>query len=170
MISIIAGFLLVSSSFAQLNPIQNLDLDHWYIYPNNYFILSWEEPDPSEDTLMGYNVYRENDLYCFTSELSLYHTPGASNCGEDFLIYGGGISFDIHVTAVYNSTLEESDYFETVHCDGFLIGINYNTQGAQVWICGRVSVVFSFARPYPRLRSQNNDFFLANSTCRLAGP
>ena len=120
----IAAVLLAMNSFGQLNPVNNLDWEHWYIMPNNYFILSWDEPEPSEDTLIGYNVYRENDLYCFTTDLSLYHTAGASNCEEDFVVYQGGMSFHAHVTAVYNSTLEESGYTETVYCVGLLIGID----------------------------------------------
>ncbi len=126
MVFTLASVLLALNGFAQLNPVNNLEWDHWYVMPNNYFILSWDEPDPSEDTLMGYHVYRENDLYCFTTELSLYHTPSASNCGEDFVAFGWGTGFSIHVTALYNSTLEESGYTETVYCEGFLIGIDTN--------------------------------------------
>ena len=40
------------------------------------------------------------------------------------MVYQGGMSFHAHVTAVYNSTLEESGYTETVYCVGLLIGID----------------------------------------------
>ncbi len=117
------AFCAISLSFAQLNPVNNLEWDHWYVMPNNYFILSWDLPDPSSDTLVGFNVYREDQVYCFITETSLYHTEYASNCGEDFLIYGSGWGFYTHVTAVYNSTLEESDYLESVFVNGYLIDI-----------------------------------------------
>ena len=108
---------------AQLNPINNLYWEHWYIQPYNYFDLSWEQPDSTLDTLVGYNVYRETELYRFQTETSLYHTPAASNCGEDFVVYNGGESFWMHVTAVYNSTLQESDYIDSAYCNGYAIGV-----------------------------------------------
>ncbi|MCK4568894.1 MAG: T9SS type A sorting domain-containing protein [Bacteroidales bacterium] len=78
------------------------------------------------DTLVGYNVYRETELYRFQTETSLYHTPAASNCGEDFVCYNGGESFWMHVTAVYNSTLQESDYIDSAYCYGYAVGIIEN--------------------------------------------
>lgn len=107
---------------AQLNPVNNLLWEHWYISPYNYFDLWWEQPDSTLDTLVGYNIYRESDLYRFQTETSLYHTPAHSNCGDDFLVYGGG-GFWIHVNAVYNSTFEESYYIDSVYCYGYAVGI-----------------------------------------------
>jgi hypothetical protein len=110
---------------AQLNPVNNLQWEHWYIQPYNYFDLWWEQPDSTLDTLVGYNIYRESELYRFQIETSLYNTPAHSNCGEDFLDYGGG-GFWIHVNAVYNSTLEESNYVDSIYCYGLAVGIEEN--------------------------------------------
>ena len=119
---------LIQSSFGQINPINNLEWNHWYVCPNNYFILSWDLPDPTQDTLTGYNIYRETDLYKFQTETSLYHTESGGNCGEDFVWYNGGQDFWIHVTAVYNSTQQESIYNDSAYCFGFAIGIDERIQ------------------------------------------
>ncbi len=116
--------IVFKSSFGQLNPINNLEWNHWYICPNNYFELSWDLPNPSQDTLVGYNIYRETDLYRFQTSTSLYNTEYGSNCDLDFLVYNGGQDFWIHVTAVYNSTQRESNYNDSAHCEGLAIGIN----------------------------------------------
>jgi hypothetical protein len=120
---------LIQSSFGQINPINNLEWDHWYITPNNYFELSWDLPDPSQDTLIGYNIYRETELYKFQTETSLYHTEAGGNCGDDFLVYNGGQPFWIHVTAVYNYSQIESDYIDSAYCYGFAIGIEEISSG-----------------------------------------
>jgi len=123
LIFIIATFAVVQSSFGQLNPINNLEWDHWYVTPNNYFVLSWDNPDPSQDTLVGYNIYRNAELYRFQIDDNLYHTEAGANCGEDFLVFNGD-DFWIHVTAIYNSTLLESDYVDSAYVVGHLIGVN----------------------------------------------
>lgn len=121
---ILVPFVVVQSLFGQLNPINNLDWDHWYVTPNNYFILSWDNPDPSQDTLVGYNIYRNMEHYRFQTDDILYHTESGENCGEDFLVFSGGDSFWIHVTAVYNSAQIESYYLDSVHVEGYYIGVN----------------------------------------------
>ena len=30
--------------FGQINPIENLTWNHYYVMPNNFLILDWEEP------------------------------------------------------------------------------------------------------------------------------
>ncbi len=114
---------------SQLYPIQDLQFDHWYVTPNNYYNLSWEIPEPSVDTLMGYNIYRDAELYTFQSETYLSHTEAGGNGTEGFLMYGSGEPFYIHVTAVYNYTLEESIYNDSVYCDGLAIGIKELSNG-----------------------------------------
>lgn len=109
--------------FGQLNPVNNLEWDHWYVMPHNYFTQSWDAPDPSDDTLVGYNIYRETELYRFQEENSLYHIEAAQNCGEDFVAFNDG-GFYIHVTAVYNSSCQESGYIDSAYCVGYLVGID----------------------------------------------
>lgn len=121
---IIVTFALVQSSFGQFNPINNLECEHWYVCPNNYFVLQWDLPDSSQDTLIGYNIYRETDLYKFQTETSLYHTEAGGNCGEDFAWYNEGGEFWVHVTALYNSSHQESIYNDSVFCFGYAIGLD----------------------------------------------
>jgi len=124
-ITLLLTIILIASlqSFCQLNPINNLYWNHWYVCPNNYFILTWGTPDPGSDTLMGYNVYRNNELYRFQTETILNHEEYGGNCNEDFIAYNSG-DFWIHVTALYNSSYEESIYLDSAYCDGILIGVN----------------------------------------------
>ncbi len=109
--------------YGQLNPINNLEWSHWYYSPHNFFSLNWEEPDASEDSLVGYIIYRNDEYFTFQTENSLYHTPYEQNCAESFISYNDGEGFWIHVTAVYNSSYSESIYTDSVHCEGIIIGI-----------------------------------------------
>ncbi len=124
-IIVISAFF--QSAFGQLNPINNLKWSHWYVCPHNYFILSWGLPEPSQDTLVGYNIYRETDLYRFQTDTSLYHDECGGNCGEDFLLYNDQ-PFWIHVTAVYNYTQQESIYIDSAYCYGSALGIDEKIQ------------------------------------------
>jgi hypothetical protein len=122
-------FLYITPLFAQLNPVQNLSWMHYYDYPNNFFELQWEAPAQPQDELLGYNVYRNNELYRFQTETSVYNlnTPLfgiVTNCNNDFLYFNiqgqpSPNGFDMHVTAVYSSG--ESDYLQTEHCMGPLL-------------------------------------------------
>lgn len=116
--------MLFRTVSAQLNPVSNLQWDHWYICPNNYFVLSWDAPAPSDDSLAGYNIYRETDLYRFDTVQALFNTGYNSNCGEDFVFYEDGGPFWMHVTALYNKDFLESAYIDSAYCFGFAIGIN----------------------------------------------
>ncbi|MGB3342865.1 MAG: T9SS type A sorting domain-containing protein [Aequorivita sp.] len=111
-IAFFVGFILPSSG--QINPISNLTWMQYYDMPYNYFQMNWDEPASPHDELIGYNVYREDELYRFQTENSLYNLENGSNCGEDFLMFRGGEEFYAHVTAVYNPGPVESDYTETV--------------------------------------------------------
>ena len=103
----------------QYNPVQNLQWEHWYESPNNYFALSWDMPAQPHAELVGYNVYRENELYRFQTGTSLYNLPEGSNVEVDFLFYPeeNPMPFNVHVTAVYEGGFE-SNYTETVFVEG----------------------------------------------------
>lgn len=111
---------------AQINPISNLTWDAYYISPYNYFELSWNSPALPHDELIGYNVYRDNDLYRFQTENTLYNFEQSSNCDEDFLMYNNGLGFYAHVTAVYNPGSVESGYTETIFVEGAAMNVNAN--------------------------------------------
>lgn len=121
----------VFQSIGQINPTQNLTWAQWYEFPNNFFILDWDEPEQPHNEIIGYNIYRENDFYLFISdETSIYNIEDPilgiiSNCGGlDFLFYNNGEGFYAHVTAVYNPGAIESDYTETVFVNEPVININ----------------------------------------------
>ncbi len=116
-------FGLTLQIFGQLNPITNLTWYQWYQTPHNFFDLNWESPDSSLDTLVGYNIYRDNELYRFQTESRLYHTENGENCPENFIFYGNADGFWIHVTAVYNSSNDESNYIDSVFSMGPVLGI-----------------------------------------------
>jgi hypothetical protein len=136
----ISAFFLtfVINSFGQNTPVQNLTWSHWYQYPRNFFQLNWEEPAQPHDELIGYNVYRNNELFRFQTETTVYNydTPlygivtncdgesflSADNMGQPFL---SGIN--IHVTAVYNSGLE-SDYLQNIFDEGLLLSTSSFTK------------------------------------------
>ncbi len=120
--AVIVSLFISFQLFGQLNPINNLQWTHWYFCPDNFFELGWNVPDSSADTLMGYNVYRNNELFRFQTGTILYHLETGGNCDVDFVLYSGG-DFWIHVTALYNSSYEESIYVDSVHCDGYAIGV-----------------------------------------------
>jgi len=117
----------------QLNPIKNLYFDCWYEMPMNCWVLSWSQPDQSlSDTLVGYNIFRNDSLYLFTTNTSITYnpcsgSPDATYAG--FTYYNLG-NFWIHVTAVYNSTYFQSNFNDSINNNGcgLMIGIkeNYN--------------------------------------------
>ena len=112
--------------FGQNNPVENLTWDHSYDSPYNNFDLQWDEPLQPHNNLIGYNIYRDNELYRFQTEKTLYNFHNelyglASNCPETFLEYGNGAGFNIHVTAVYDPDQVESGYSQTFYDYGFLL-------------------------------------------------
>lgn len=129
---------IVSKSFGQNNPIENLTWSQSYENMHNYFQLSWEEPIQPHNELLGYNIYRNNELYRFQTETTLYNLYTSVygfvyNCGADFLLHDNQLQaytdgFDIHVTAVYNQEPAESNYLQTVHSDGAALTTAYFTQ------------------------------------------
>ncbi len=98
-------------SFGQINPVQNLEWGHSYIDMQNVFELSWEEPEQPHDELIGYNIYREEELYRFQTETSLGCNPnfGATEDCDFIMYYSDGAPFTGFVAAVYEGGIE-SEY------------------------------------------------------------
>jgi hypothetical protein len=74
---ILTALLFIGSStiFSQINPIKNLSFgqhDNFMVQydclSQNCFSLSWNKPNSSLDTLDGYDVYRNNRLFAFTTD------------------------------------------------------------------------------------------------------
>ena len=121
--------LLVSSIglFAQLNPIQNLyyhmsyQLGNTFCPSYNCFTLTWEEPIASNDSVIGYNIYKNQELYRFTSA-SEASCSGSSPCSyPDFF---DGYPFWVKIKAVYNYNNIESIANDSIPVTGVAINID----------------------------------------------
>lgn len=118
----ISALLLISvGSFAQYNPVKELNWSHWYECPYNFYNLNWSVPDSTEvDTLVGYNVYRNNVLWRFQPAPGVSCVPYLCNDPGFILIE----PFWIKVTAVYNAAHTESAATDSIQDLGLLIGIS----------------------------------------------
>lgn len=124
---------------AQNNPVQNLTWYQTYQMPNNFFELKWDAPASPHNELLGYNIYRNGELYRFQTETSLYNLYTdvygyVSNCDANFLAidnqnqpYTDG--FDVYVTAVYNPDQVESEYLQTYHTNPPALEVTTISQG-----------------------------------------
>jgi hypothetical protein len=96
----------------QLNPINNLIYYQAYIYETcptqpNVFSLHWYVPDPSvQDTLVGYNIYRNADLWRFQETIGALCL--CDFCPDEELLVYYPCQFWIKVKAVYNAAHLES--------------------------------------------------------------
>ncbi len=126
---ILTVFILFSSLtfFGQINPINDLYYQQTYWYQNyncpsfNCFEISWTQPNSSNDTLLGYNVYRNNDFWIYTEETEVA-CSGYSPCEHsDFY---DSLPFWITVKTVYNSDSILSVANDSVYVNDLMIGID----------------------------------------------
>ena len=112
--------ITINLGFGQNNPIQNLNWYHTHIFPyNNIFSLSWQEPETPHNELIGYNIYRGNELYRFqtTTFLRCDLRWGITD-GCDFL----NNAFTVYVKAVYEGNIESEAVSYTI--DGPALATN----------------------------------------------
>lgn len=112
--------------FGQNNPVENVIWSYTHEIFHDFFELTWDQTAEPHSELIGYNIYRNNELFRFQTDVGLYNIYSPvygfiSNCSTEFLDYDGGNGFDIHVTAVYNPGPTESDYLQTAHCLGLVL-------------------------------------------------
>ena len=117
--------IIYNSGFGQTNPVQNLVWSHSYDYSNysNIFSLHWNEPETPHNELLGYNIYRGNELYRFQTETSLGCNPnwgGTADCG--FIGYNSSYAFTGYVKAVYAGNIE-SEYV-SFQVGGVMLGVS----------------------------------------------
>jgi hypothetical protein len=125
-LSFIAFVLLLNISvFAQFNPVNGLEYEQSYDYGNSFcpsyncFYLSWGVPDISSETLVGYNVYRNDELYLFTESTHI-SCDGMGPCSSDDF-YDSSFPFWVKVKAVYNEEKIESIANDSIYvCDLYL--------------------------------------------------
>ncbi|MCK4358954.1 MAG: T9SS type A sorting domain-containing protein [Candidatus Cloacimonetes bacterium] len=106
-------FILFIYSFvyAQFNPPQNLEVEQEYIYPCNYFYLSWDPPEPGEPNLINYNIYANWEIFDTVLVNILTYSmvdpvpPDSNGC-----IY-------FYITALYENPSGESPPSNIVMCN-----------------------------------------------------
>lgn len=117
--------IFIFSAIGQTNPVNNLIWEQTYNFGYYTFALSWNQPDLPHDELIGYNIYRDNEFYRFQTQTYLTNIGANPNCGQDFMSFpSNGDGFDIHVTAVYNTSGTESNYTQTVLSQNNLLNNN----------------------------------------------
>ena len=111
---IIFSVLTYYLGFGQNNPVQNLQWSHYYDYSNyrNIFSLYWNEPETPHNELIGYNIYRGNELYKFQTTTSVGCNPDwGVTSGCDFLTQ----AFTVYVKAVYEGNVESEAISYTIN-------------------------------------------------------
>jgi hypothetical protein len=98
-LGIIFFYLQTTFLLGQLNPINNLNWEHIYVNPYNYFSLTWEAPDQSIDSLVGYNIYAGDSLYKFQNYIGA-HCQEFDQTDCDFIYSFLSAGDYIKVTAV----------------------------------------------------------------------
>ncbi len=106
-------FILFIYSFvyAQFNPPQNLEVEQEYIFPCNYFYLSWEPPEPGVPELINYNIYANWEVFDTVPVNILTYSmvdsvpPDSNGC-----IY-------FYITALYENPSGESPPSNIVMCN-----------------------------------------------------
>lgn len=111
---------------AQLNPVDTLIFEQGYSFGSycpsyNCFNLFWTEPAAGNDTLVGYNIYRNSEFYRFTNDTGI-------GCYEstpcDYNDFYDALPFWITVRAVYNTDSLLSAALDSVKVADILINVN----------------------------------------------
>jgi hypothetical protein len=111
----------------QINPVNNLYYQQFYDYGNhncpafNCFVLSWQPPDSTSDTLIGYKVYRNGNYYAFLKDPGL-GCGGAVPC--NYNDWYSMIPFWVTVKAVYNHDSLVSGVNDSIEVSDIAIKIN----------------------------------------------
>lgn len=124
-------FLLSAfAASAQLNPASNLQYGAAYNYPGysgcpqyNCFKLTWSPPTASNDTLIGYRVYRNNILY-WTQTDTLLGCAVLNVCDAASTHWFDIMPFWCTVKAMYNSDSAMAASIDSVYIPGAMINIS----------------------------------------------
>ena len=115
------------SLFGQINPVNDLYYQQSYWYGNyncpsfNCFVISWSAPNSSNDTLLGYKIYRNSTYWVFTSNTTVA-CSGEQPC--EYSDFYDPLPFWITVRAVYNSDSLLSIVNDSVHVNDLMINID----------------------------------------------
>ncbi|RLC56370.1 MAG: hypothetical protein DRH89_05825 [Candidatus Cloacimonadota bacterium] len=90
-------------------PPQNLEVDHYYVFPDNIYDLTWDEPEFCSATLINYNIYVNDEVYetvdANVMELTIINAPINANSESIF-----------YITALYENPIGESGPSNSVTC------------------------------------------------------
>ncbi len=90
-------------------PPQNLEVDHYYVFPDNIYDLTWDEPEFCNATLINYNIYVNDEIYetvdANVLELTIVNAP--LNANDESVFY---------ITAVYENPTGESEPSNSITC------------------------------------------------------
>lgn len=115
----------------QLNPINNLSYQQSYDYGNfncpafNCFVLSWQPPDSTNDTLKCYKVYRNGQFYVFTNNI-VVACSGYFPC--NYNDWYSMIPFWVTVRAIYNHDSLESVVRDSIEVSDIAFNVKENEQ------------------------------------------
>lgn len=108
----------------EFNPPQNLTVDQDYVFPDNIYDLTWEEPEPAIEILVNYNIYINDEIYdsveADTLEVTIINAP--LNASNESVFY---------VTALYENPTGESEASNIVTCTP-MVSANENTIDIQI--------------------------------------
>lgn len=127
--------LISLSANAQNKPIVNLTWQQTYDFGYYDYTLQWDAPIMPHDELLGYHIYRDNELYQFQTEPYLTTLGINPNGDQNFMQFDSeGDGFAVHVTAVYGPNFVESPYFEIVAVQNNLLNLKeYQTENLKFY-------------------------------------
>ncbi len=100
-------------------PPQNLEVDHYYAFPDNIYDLTWEEPEFCNATLINYNIYVNDEVYetVGTNVLEVTIINAPLNVNSESIFY---------ITALYEDPIGESEPSNSVTCIA-MVSVQNNT-------------------------------------------
>ena len=105
--------LYAPSASTTFEPPQNLEVEHYYFFPDNIYNLSWQEPEAGMGTLINYNIYVNDEVFATVDdnvlEFSIINAPINANAESIF-----------YITALYENPNGESEPSNSVTCVAML--------------------------------------------------
>jgi len=122
-------------TFGQLNPVCDFSFQQSYDYGNFFcpsftcFTLAWNCPNSTNDTLKGFNIYKDCIFWKF-STTNIIACEGVSPCIYNDFYYN--YPFWITVKAVYNQDSIESIANDSIFVQGAMTNIEGSQKGEAI--------------------------------------
>jgi hypothetical protein len=121
--------IVCKTIFGQLNPVNNLSFwqhDNFQVMYNclsaNCFSVYWQKPNISPDTVVGYDVYRNDIIFAFTTDTVVECTGNAPCYHPGF--FENIFPCWVTVKAIYNHDSLRSIATDSIYVHDIAIGIN----------------------------------------------